>query len=348
MKIVVIGGTGRLGSKVVDNLRDHGDEAVAASPQTDINTLTGEGLAEALTGADVVVDVSNSPSFEDDPVMEFFTKSTTNLEAAAKAAGIPIHEAAANEQLAQMRGQWLSLQEEFLQSLNPGGGANRLAENLLGLKASGLPADSIVDSAIVDVAECQEPDGSWAAGEVQLRPPLSQSDFASTARAVRAMSVYPIPARREEFQKRLAAARAWFIKAKPVTNDDFSMRLSGLTWSGGSAGEIEKAANELLALQRADGGWGGLPNLGSDPYATGVALVALAESKAVRPEDQPYRRGLTYLLSTQFPDGSWHVRSRAIKFQPYFESTFPFGHDQWISAAATSWAVQAIALNVAR
>jgi uncharacterized protein YbjT (DUF2867 family) len=88
MKIVVIGGTGRLGSKVVDKLRDHGDEAVAASPNTGINTLTGEGLAEALSGADVVVDVSNSPSFEDDPVMEFFTKSTTNLVDAAKRAGV--------------------------------------------------------------------------------------------------------------------------------------------------------------------------------------------------------------------------------------------------------------------
>jgi uncharacterized protein YbjT (DUF2867 family) len=88
MKIVVIGGTGVLGSKVVDKLRDHGDEAVAASPKTGVNTLTGEGLADALTGADVVVDASNSPSFDDDPAMEFFTKSTTNLLAAAKAAGI--------------------------------------------------------------------------------------------------------------------------------------------------------------------------------------------------------------------------------------------------------------------
>jgi NAD(P)-dependent dehydrogenase (short-subunit alcohol dehydrogenase family) len=88
MKVVVIGGTGMLGSKVVDKLRDHGDEAVAASPNTGVNTLTGEGLAETLAGADVVVDVSNSPSFEDGPVMEFFTQSTTNLEAAAKAAGI--------------------------------------------------------------------------------------------------------------------------------------------------------------------------------------------------------------------------------------------------------------------
>jgi uncharacterized protein YbjT (DUF2867 family) len=88
LKIVVIGGTGVLGSKVVDKLRGRGDDAVAASPRTGVNTLTGEGLADVLTGADVVVDVSNSPSFEDDPVMEFFTKSTTNVAAAATAAGV--------------------------------------------------------------------------------------------------------------------------------------------------------------------------------------------------------------------------------------------------------------------
>jgi uncharacterized protein YbjT (DUF2867 family) len=88
MKIVVIGGAGVLGSKVVQKLKDQGHDAVAASPRTGVNTLTGEGLADALAGANVVVDVSNSPSFDDDPAMEFFTKSTTNLEAAAKSAGI--------------------------------------------------------------------------------------------------------------------------------------------------------------------------------------------------------------------------------------------------------------------
>jgi len=88
MKIVVIGGTGTLGSKVVDRLREHGHETVAASRNTGIDTLTGAGLADALAGADVVVDVSNSPSFEDGPVMDFFTTSTTNLQAAAKAAGV--------------------------------------------------------------------------------------------------------------------------------------------------------------------------------------------------------------------------------------------------------------------
>jgi len=88
VKIVVIGGAGVLGSKVVQKLGDHGHDAVAASPRTGVNALTGEGIADVLTGADVVVDVSNSPSFDDDPVMEFFTKSTANLEAAAKAAGV--------------------------------------------------------------------------------------------------------------------------------------------------------------------------------------------------------------------------------------------------------------------
>ncbi len=88
MRIVVIGGAGILGSKVVQKLKEHGDDAVPASPRTGVNTVTGEGLADALSGADVVVDVSNSPSFDDDPAMEFFTKSTANLLAAAKSAGI--------------------------------------------------------------------------------------------------------------------------------------------------------------------------------------------------------------------------------------------------------------------
>jgi len=91
MKIVVIGGTGLIGSKLVAKLGEHGHEAIAASPNSGVNTLTGEGLAEVLEGAQVVVDVSNSPSFEDAAVLDFFTTSTTNLLAAEKAAGITHH-----------------------------------------------------------------------------------------------------------------------------------------------------------------------------------------------------------------------------------------------------------------
>jgi uncharacterized protein YbjT (DUF2867 family) len=88
MKIVVIGGTGLVGSKLVTKLNAHGHEAVAASPNTGVNTLTGEGLAEVLEGAAVVVDVSNSPSFEDAAVLEFFQTSTGNLLRASAAAGV--------------------------------------------------------------------------------------------------------------------------------------------------------------------------------------------------------------------------------------------------------------------
>src|SRR5262249_3176522 len=90
-RIVVIGGTGLIGSKVVAGLNARGYEAVAAAPNTGVNTLTGEGFAEVLEGTSVVVDVSNSPSFEDKAVMDFFTKSTGNLLKFEAAAGVKHH-----------------------------------------------------------------------------------------------------------------------------------------------------------------------------------------------------------------------------------------------------------------
>ena len=91
MKIVVIGGTGLIGSKLVNKLREQGHEAIAAAPSTGVNTLTGEGLAEALKGASVVVDVSNSPTWDDASVLHFFETSTRNLLTYEAAAGVRHH-----------------------------------------------------------------------------------------------------------------------------------------------------------------------------------------------------------------------------------------------------------------
>jgi ankyrin repeat protein len=267
---------------------------------------------------------------------------------AAKAAGITVDETAAREQLSQMRAQWLASQEEFLQSINPGGGPNRLAENLLGLEATGYKPDAITDSAVVDLAEAQAVEGYWPAGEEQPRPPITESAIAATARALRAIQSYTIPARKQEFADRIARARAWLKKTKPVTTEDIVLRLMGLTWAGATKADLREAAQSLLALQHADGGWSGNPHIKTDAFSTGEALTALAESGLTRVDDRAYRRGVDYLLSTQYPDGSWYVRSRSIKFQPYFEAGFPFGHDQWISTAATAWAVQAIAPAIQR
>jgi uncharacterized protein YbjT (DUF2867 family) len=91
MKIVIIGGTGLIGSKTVERLRSRGHEVIAASPNTGVNTITGEGLAEALVGTDIVIDLANSPSFEDKAVMDFFETSGRNLLAAEKTAGVKHH-----------------------------------------------------------------------------------------------------------------------------------------------------------------------------------------------------------------------------------------------------------------
>src|ERR1700730_1691408 len=91
MKIVVIGGTGLIGSKVVEKLKQRGHEAIAAAPNTGVNTITGGGLKEAMAGAQVVIDLANSPSFEDRAVLEFFETSGRNLLAAEAAAGVRHH-----------------------------------------------------------------------------------------------------------------------------------------------------------------------------------------------------------------------------------------------------------------
>src|SRR5215468_9724669 len=91
MKFVIIGGSGRIGSKLVGKLRDRGHNVLSASPETGVNTVTGQGVSEALRGADVVVDVSNSPSFDDAPALQFFVTSTTNLLDAELAAGVGHH-----------------------------------------------------------------------------------------------------------------------------------------------------------------------------------------------------------------------------------------------------------------
>jgi hypothetical protein len=116
-----------------------------------------------------------------------------------------------------------------------------------------------------------------------------------------------------------------------------------LYWSGADGARVHDAAVQLIALQHDDGGWAGNRYLESDAYSTAVALVALHETGAAAAGSPVDRRGALHLLNTQNEDGSWYVRSRAVKFQPYFQSGFPFDHDQWISASATAWAVTALA-----
>jgi hypothetical protein len=123
------------------------------------------------------------------------------------------------------------------------------------------------------------------------------------------------------------------------------MQLLGMRWAKSDSAHLAKAARAILADQRPDGGWGQLPALETDAYATGQALVALNLSGQVASSDPAYQRGVAYLLRTQLADGSWLVRTRAFPFQPYKESGFPHGKNQWISASGSSWAAMALTLT---
>ena len=126
------------------------------------------------------------------------------------------------------------------------------------------------------------------------------------------------------------------------------MQLLGLYWSRTAAGFERTQVKALIQMQRPDGGWAPRAGFPSDAYATGEALYALNVAGGMSTSDPVFRGGLEYLLDTQHEDGSWLVRSRSVKFQPYFESGFPYGDDQWISAAATNWAALALTLAAGR
>jgi squalene cyclase len=162
--------------------------------------------------------------------------------------------------------------------------------------------------------------------------------------AIRALKTYGTPGRAAEMKDRIERAKQWLLRATPLTTEDFDMRLVGVATAGATPAELRKLAEPILAKQRADGGFAQRETLASDAYATGMTLWALANAGVVKPSDDVFKKGVKFLLSTQAADGSWHVVSRATKFQIYFESGFPYGQDQWISTQGTGWAASALAL----
>ena len=208
--------------------------------------------------------------------------------------------------------------------------------------ALGEPASPTTDAILHYLAARQVPSGAWVMTG-NGRPPLETGAIIRTAQAVRALKTFGWPARRAEFDERIARARAWLLAARPGTSYEAAERIKGLKAAGASEREIASAAQALLKEQRADGGWSQTAYLDSDAYATGLVLSTLYKEGLIKSSDPAYARGTSYLLKTQFPDGSWYVRSRSPKLQPYFQSAFPFDHDQWISTTATAMAVMALA-----
>ncbi len=225
-----------------------------------------------------------------------------------------------------------------------GGGSVRAGYALWTLAAGEWKPDETTAAVAGFLLKRDETLGYWRTSA--NRPPSEASSFASTFVSLQALQAYALEKDRELLASRTAKAREWLLSTPARDTEDRVFRLWSLKLAGAEAEAVAKAAAELLGTQREDGGWGQLADMGSDAYATGSALVALHEAGGLSPADPAYKKGLSHLVRTQQADGSWLVASRSKPFQPYFESGFPHGKDQWISCAATGWAVWALTLGL--
>jgi hypothetical protein len=265
---------------------------------------------------------------------------TSMTIAAARKYNFAVDEAAEQTQVKATAAFVESWRERSLQAWPIPGDSATVSYLLVGLDAAKHPADLATDAWARYLKNRQRADGRWS--DPSHRPPLEASDFQATATALRALRAYAAQARRGEYETAIGRGVLWLKSAKTLTNEDRAFQLLGLAWTGASADDLRDMSRELIAKQRDDGGWAQHEALASDAYATGQALVALLECDALTVTEETYKRGVAFLSSTQFEDGSWYVRTRAIAIQPHFESGFPHGHDQWISIAATNWATMAL------
>lgn len=220
-----------------------------------------------------------------------------------------------------------------------------LSYALIGLSSGGLARSRDSDLVVHSLLGSQHVAGYWTPYPSRL--PMEGSKFSQTATTIRALRLFTPPGRLADAQSHILRARAWLTKAAPRETEDLVMQLLGLAWSDGDARDIAHVKDQLLRMQRPDGGWAQIPTRASDAYATGQALVALNQAGRLSPTHPAFKRGIAFLLTTQKADGSWLVETRHT-WQPdnqYFESGFPYGKHQFISYAATAWATLALALS---
>ena len=266
--------------------------------------------------------------------------------AAARGAGIHVDEASEKGLVKMIEGEMMFFNQVLLEHSDTGGATDGPTAKLMALAGERYPSSLLTDTLVGYLAHNQRHDGSWWFGGVS-RAPLEEGPIARTAMAIRAMQVFGTPAMKADLDRRIARATTFLANAKAATNDEAAMQILGLYWTGGNAAKVNALGKTLIGAQHADGGWSQNRNLASDAYATGQALAALHETGALAASDAAYQKGVNFLMGAQCADGSWYVRSRAPKFQPYFQSGFPHDHDQWISSAATSWAVRALVPAIA-
>jgi hypothetical protein len=261
--------------------------------------------------------------------------------ALARKKGFTVNEEQAKKEL----GFAVSTDKPYFESMRLGstigGAATTIGYTLMGMAAARYPADAETDSHVHYLAINQFPDGSWRL--TSYRPPAEYSPFTTTAVALRALRLYPIPGRRDEFEERYERAKKWLLGAKAVSEEERSMQLLSLADAGATSSERAPFVKALESSQNTDGSWSVLPSSPGEAYATGEALYALHMGGQLSATDAVYAKGVEWLLRNQLSDGTWFMPTRAVPVQPHtFESGFPHGWHQFASDSASSWAAMAL------
>lgn len=233
---------------------------------------------------------------------------------------------------------------ERLMDLNIVGAASTAWE-LFDFGMNGVPRNDYTDAAVRVIKAFQQPEGNWSSNEGR-RPPMNAGEYQGAALAIYAIKTYGPTGDEASSAQAVARAAAWLEQSTPQSTQDRAFHVLGLAWATPGSEVAHRAARGLAAMQRPDGGWSQMPTMESDAYATGQVLYALHAGGGMAVTDPAYRKGIDFLLRTQAADGTWHVKSRAIWLQPYFESGFPYGQDQFISTAGTAWAAMALSAAV--
>lgn len=217
---------------------------------------------------------------------------------------------------------------------------------LMAARAAGIPPDAATAVYAHRLVDWQR-DGHWVTSD--FRPPHSSSMFTASATAVRAIRLYLPPELQTEGKAAIEMARQWLAATHPASTEDAAFRLLGLVWAGAEPSVIpsiiDAARRDLVSLQQKGGGWGELPGYLADAYSTGESLFALHES-GMAANTSEWRKGVLFLLNSQAPDGSWRVHTRMVSpanvSPEYFTTGFPYAKDEYLSYAATCWAVMAL------
>ena len=256
--------------------------------------------------------------------------------------GFAIDEDELKKQLEHIAAFFSDKRDSFREGKGTGGQVDTAGYALTTLAAGGWKPDETTAAMTEYLLVYQKDQQRWRTGS--NRPPSEASQFTTNFVGIRGLKAFATDEQKVRSQERIGQIHKSFALLEVKETEDRVFRLLALKEADAPQEEIDAAAKELAATQQPDGGWRQLDSLESDPYATGTALVALQQAGGMPTSDPAYQRGLQFLLKTQLEDGSWHVKSRSKPFQPYFETGFPHGKDQFISSAASGWATMALAL----